>query len=458
MNMSRLLPRLGIVVMSAIPDDPRVRRQGDLFTTAGWSVKGFGLSGARSSAPDWRIYDSSSEPINPLTASSQAPVGDIAQSILRRKIDTAFTLVNSGGLKSTLFFALSRITPWPIKRSIRHMQQGAYAIGMRLGVGNWEAEYWRLNTVFAGVYEIARKHPCDVWLANDWSAIPVARKIASEQGAILLYDTHELASDEFPERWRWRLFHRPVIMAVEGACIRDAKLVSCVSDGIADRLQINYQLPVRPMVVRNMPRYESFAFRPTGKVIEVLYHGLVSPGRGLEACIRSVAKWRPEFKLTIRGPATPEYQASLANLVEEFGLLDRVNLAPPVAMIDLVREAARFDVGLFALPGHSRHNQFALPNKLFEYVMAGLAVCVSDLPEMTRVVRDFDLGALIADVEPGAIAAAINGLDRAQIDRHKKRALEAARELNWEAEGAQLVAAATAALAQANRLGSPAHL
>jgi hypothetical protein len=61
-------------------------------------------------------------------------------------------------------------------------------------------------------------------------------------------------------------------------------------------------------------------------------------------------------------------------------------------MTDLVREAAAFDVGLFALPRHSNHNRYALPNKFFEYSMAGLALCVSDLPEMGALVRRDQLG------------------------------------------------------------------
>ena len=53
----------------------------------------------------------------------------------------------------------------------------------------------------------------------------------------------------------------------------------------------------------------------------------------------------------------------------------RVRLAPPVPMTSLVQEAAGFDIGLFALPRSSRHNELALPNKFFEYIMAGLATC-----------------------------------------------------------------------------------
>ena len=439
MNVSsRPSPRLGVVVMSAIADDPRVRRQGDLFAAAGWSVKGFGLPGARSAPPDWPIYDPDMEPSVDLAAEGR-----------------------QGGAPP---FALREPTPAPVKRTLQYRRWGigrllrvAAKIAIRFRIGGWEAEYWRLNPAFGAVYRIARPHRCDVWLANDWTAIPVARKIAQEQGAVLLYDTHELASDESPERWRWRLLDRPVVMAIEGACIGSARRVSCVSGGIADRLQFNYRLRERPLVVRNTPRYEPIAFRPTAEAVEVLYHGIVYRTRGLEACIRSVTLWRSEFRLTIRGPASPEYRASLQRLIAELGLGERVRLVPPVPMTDLVREASRFDVGLFALPGHSRHNRFALPNKLFEYIMAGLAICVSDLPEMARVVREYDLGVLIGAVEPDAIAAAVNGLDRARIDHCKKRALDAARQLNWEVEGAALVAAAETALADANRVGSPTH-
>ena len=69
-------------------------------------------------------------------------------------------------------------------------------------------------------------------------------------------------------------------------------------------------------------------------------------------------------------------------------------------MTALVREAAAFDIGFFALPGHSRHNEFALPNKFFEYIMAGLALCVTDLPEMARLIRRHMLGVTFRSLDP----------------------------------------------------------
>jgi glycosyltransferase involved in cell wall biosynthesis len=122
-------------------------------------------------------------------------------------------------------------------------------------------------------------------------------------------------------------------------------------------------------------------------------------------------------------------------------LANRVRLLPAVPMTELIGEAASFDIGLFALPGTSRHNRFALPNKLFEYIMAGLALCVSNLPEMAQLVLHHRVGITFDSVEPRAIAAAINVLDRISIDAYKRASLAAARTLCWERESELLVSA-----------------
>nr|WP_246505345.1 glycosyltransferase [Microvirga antarctica] len=388
--------------MSAIADDPRVRRQGDAFAKAGWDVVGIGLSGALSNPPAWPVDDHT-----PALDWSRPPGS-----------------------------ALNRV---------RGVASRAFASQRaRLSPGAAEATYWARNARYASLYERATRVKPDIWLANDWTVLPIARRLAAEQGGLVVYDTHELAADEFAERWAWRFLHRPFVMALEGPGIRAAALVTCVSEGIAERLQALYGPKERPMVVCNTPSFQDMPFRPTEGRIRVLYHGIVAPGRGLEASIQSVALWRPEFDLTIRGPASDSYRADLERRIAAAGLGDRVRLVPAVPMTELVREANAFDVGLFILPGYSRHNRFALPNKFFEYVMAGLALCVSDLPEMARLVRRHDLGGLVEGLSPEAIAAQINALDPATIDCYKRNALAAARQLNWETEGEKLVARCSA--------------
>jgi glycosyltransferase involved in cell wall biosynthesis len=382
-------PRIGIVSLSAIADDPRVRRQGDLLTEAGWNVVAIGLPGARSTPPSWAC----------LTVDT--PVRPPPPFLIRR-----------------------------FRQARRVLTQLLMSIDKRCAI----TIYWTMNQQFRAVYSRARLEKADLWLANDWTSLPIVKAIAEEQGVPFAYDTHELAVEEYAQRRLWRILQRPVIAAIERQCVRGAAFVTCVSQGIADRLAELYRPKRVPFAIRNVPHYEAYPFRPTGNSVRVLYHGIVAPGRGLEACIRSVADWRPEFTLTIRGPSSGNYADTLQALVKECGLSERVVLAPSVPMIDLVREASAFDIGLFALPGHSLQNFHVLPNKFFEYIMAGLALCVSDLPEMSRLLKHHDLGRLIDEVTPSAIAAAINGFDRDSIDRYKRNALQAARELNWEVE------------------------
>lgn len=451
--------RIGLICFSAIPDDPRVRRQGDLFHGHGWDVVAIGLSGARSPLPKWRCLD----PEGASTSSSSVKAEVIAAGGASEEplvgAPPARSVPGQGwrdsgrrvwrhlppGSRRLAHILLGRIALPFMRRAMRVKDLAQVYVSPRYA----DKVYWTLNDRFDRLYRLAQQERVDIWLANDWTAMPIARRLAAEQGVPYAYDTHELAVDEYAQRLLWRLTQRPVIAAIERAGIVGSAVTSCVSQGIVDRLRELYRLPEKPLLIRNMPRYEAHPFRPCGEQIRVLYHGVVNIGRGLEACIDSAALWRPEFHLTIRGPGPAEYIEALAARIKAAGLGTRVTLAPPVPMIDLVREAACFDVGLFALPGHSKQNLHVLPNKFFEYTMAGLALCVSDLPEMSALLRQHELGHLISEVTPQAIAEAINGFDRDEINACKRRALEAGKTLNWEAEADRLFTAIEKAVSAA---------
>jgi glycosyltransferase involved in cell wall biosynthesis len=401
-------PVICILALSRINDDPRARRQGDAFWDAGWQVVGVGLPGGASPPPAWLMGQQGDD---------GAETGDYRSDA-------------HGSRRSELLrgFGPARI------------HDGAYLLAARLGRSMACRSYWRLSADARDIYNRATRIEADVWLANDWTMLPVASRLAEEKGGFYGYDTHELATDEFADRLRWRFWKRPLVRAVERHSIGSAAVITAVSEGIAGRLRDLYALPRLPVVIRNTPVFESTPFRPTTAPIRVIYQGIVVPGRGLEAVIDSVCGWRPEFDLTIRGPGNASFLHALQRRISERGLESRVRLATAVPMTALVREAADFDVGLFALPRSSLHNEFALPNKLFEYTMGGLAACVTELPEMARLVRQYDIGVTIPKVESSAIAETINRLTAGDIDRYKRNALAAASELCWERESERLLA------------------
>lgn len=418
---------IGIIALSRFLDDPRVRRQCELLQANGFRVFAIGEDEEGSESVSWTVVRR--VPAVEAAQHEGAHLGwDMA--LVGRKV--------VAGLKSVL-----DRTPVLRKFLVRSILV-ARAQLCRLQPQYAKRLFWSWKSTINDLYEKGKPLQCDIWLANDWITLPIAARLAAENGGIYVYDTHEFALEEYQERLIWRFAQKPIVAALEGMYIGGAKLVTAVSSGIANRLTEIYRLPRPALTIRNTPRYVEVPFRPTPAVIRVLYHGIVAPGRGLEAAIDSVPGWASDREFYIRGPGSADYLASLRNRIEDAGLKSRVFMLPPVPMTELVAAAAEFDIGFFALPGHSLHNEYALPNKFFEYAMAGLALCVSDLTEMSSILAKYELGSTFAKVEPELITAAINELSRENIDRFKRNSLVAAKDLCWEAEGRTLVSALTA--------------
>jgi hypothetical protein len=426
--------KIGVIALSRFLEDPRVRRQCEMLQSHGFQVFAIGQDDVQQEAVSWTIAARAARLGRATCKSANASLGwggcwflhdslrNLARRFLSQPLAAKFGIVS-------------------IARAVNRLVLVARAQRCRIQPNYAQRIFWSWRADLQDLYEKAKHLRCDIWLANDWTALPIAARLATENGGFYIYDTHEFALEEYHERWTWRLSQKPIVAALEKSFIYGAQLVTAVSSGISDRVTEIYDLPKPALTIRNTPPYVATSFRPTPPQVRVLYHGIVAPGRGLEAAIESVIAWTPDRELYIRGPGAPEYIAGLKRQIETAKLQSRVFIIPPVPMTELVVAAAEFDVGFFALPGHSLHNQFALPNKFFEYTMAGLALSVSRLPEMELLMNEFELGTTFLEVEPGSIAAAINAMSRDKIDCFKRNALKAARTLCWEKEGEKLLAA-----------------
>jgi glycosyltransferase involved in cell wall biosynthesis len=299
-----------------------------------------------------------------------------------------------------------------------------------------DALYWLSPSRLKARRDLLRFRP-DLVIANDWRALPIAFAAKRGYGARIIYDSHEFAPEEFADSKRWRLLARQHVVRVEGLYIRSADAVVTVSEGIADALARRYGLP-RPLVIANTPGWQATPFRPTGGRITVLYHGAIVPRRGLEALIDSVPLWPARFRLVIRGPAQGGFERLLQQRAAPFG--ERIAIEPPVPPAELVGAAAQADIGIFLLSNSTTHARFAMPNKIFEYMQAGLMVISSDLPEIRKLIETTGCGVLLASDTPEAIAQAIRSAVAEQIDLHKRNSLAAATAFNFDTEGRRLLA------------------
>jgi glycosyltransferase involved in cell wall biosynthesis len=278
----------------------------------------------------------------------------------------------------------------------------------------------------------------DVVHANDWPSLPPAIAVKQACGSRVIYDSHEFATEEHGHSRLWCLLARAHVRAIEDRHIRVADAVLTVSEGIADALSRAYRLSAPPVVVRNLPPYEEHPFKAIGRPRRLLFHGLLKRDRGIELLVQTM-QFLEDHLLILRGHGTPRFLQHVLDVVQITGTDKRVLIEPPVPHDEVINRAADADIGLFVAPLVTDHNRFALPNKVFEYLMAGLAVVVSRGDDLRRLIERYDCGLVTDAHTPEALAAYLAILPEETINSMKQRALEAARELNWETEKLKLL-------------------
>lgn len=289
-----------------------------------------------------------------------------------------------------------------------------------------------LNSVLT---RVALRQNADVYHSHDLDTLLAGYLVKRWAGKKLIYDFHELFTEQFKKGIRtglWRLFYS----AMERFLIKQADQLVTVCDSLASWVSQRYGVK-KGVTVRNVPVYQKICRCQvkTGDDRVILYHGAYFRNRGLEQLIES-AEYLENARIVLRGYG--DHEEHLRALAKSKGLEGKVCFAPPVPMTELVRVASEADIGVAPFLPVCLNTQFCLPNKLFEYMMAGLAIVGTDLPEMRRIILGHNLGVVFNHPEnPRNIAKAINELlkNDARLEEMKQNALQAARVLNWESEG-----------------------
>lgn len=303
---------------------------------------------------------------------------------------------------------------------------------------------YRLARAAAGLARRAAAERPDVVHAHDAAMLLPGLLAARRARARLVYDSHELATGVPYRSGAWA----GLVATVERIGAKRADATITVSDGIAARLSERYRLRRDPVVVRNVPDLPPPAAASAPDLREdlfvggaplVLHQGAVAPGRGCETLIRAVTELDGAHLLFLG--AWGSYSGKLRLLAAKQRLGDRVHFLRPAPLRTLLSYTAQADVGVSLLEDSCENHRLALPNKLFEYLAAGLPVVVSDLPEMATLVRDRGVGWTADPADPKSVARALRAAIDASDDAGLRARVDtAASELTWEQEKRHLLA------------------
>lgn len=285
------------------------------------------------------------------------------------------------------------------------------------------------------------KHKADVYVSNDLDTLWPNYLISKWRKKPLVYDAHEIFT-EVPELVN-RKFKQKIWKRLEKRIFPKLKFVFTVNDSIADWYEKEYG--IRPNVVRNIPRKNNSSARqltrkevhlPENKKVILLQGAGINVHRGAEEAVEAM-QFIDNAVLLIIGSG--DVLCQLKEMAEKDHLEGKIIFVDKLPPEELKSWTQLADIGLTLDKDTNINYRFSLPNKIFDYIHAGIPVLSSDLVELKRIIEHYDVGKIIPDHDPKTIARILNEmLSSPEFPIWKENTVKAAMELNWEKEEVQI--------------------
>lgn len=274
-----------------------------------------------------------------------------------------------------------------------------------------------------------RDEAFDLVVSNDARVLALAFAVAGE--APVWSDLHEWAPEERTHILSWRLLVAPLMDHLCRGYLPRAAAVTTVGDEIAGLYRERYG--VRAEVMRNSAPFADL--RPSeveaGR-IRLVHSGGAVHGRNLEATIDAMRALDDRFTLDFYLVPAADGGRYLEQLRRRAAGTDRIRFRDPVEPHLLAKTLNAYDVGVFWIPPVHTNARLTLPNKLFDYVQARLALAIGPTIEMERVVNDYGLGVVSTSFSLDDCVASLSALTPESIAAFKAKSNAAARELSFD--------------------------
>jgi starch synthase len=242
---------------------------------------------------------------------------------------------------------------------------------------------------------LAQEH-YDVYWANDFETLPEAARLKHFTGSLTVYDSHEYWSGRMDVRGRWyfplrlwsRLYEKYLIKhKVDIVVSVNHEILSMLAHKNVPSLCL-YNIPSK----HDIQPFTGYFHKLYGLSEEkrvLIFQGGLQKGRGIEFILASAQLFPPQWVVIFMGSGPLELMIhNMSGGVSK----GHIFLHKPVPSQELLNYTAASDLGLCTIESFCLSYQFALPNKFWEYIQAGIPVVSTRLPSMSAIHQRFSIG------------------------------------------------------------------
>ncbi len=317
-------------------------------------------------------------------------------------------------------------TVWRARMGIKSLIPGT--LGKALGFIEWGSRIlWKHKSSKIGVVS-----------CHCLAVLPIGIVFKIFKRSRIVYEAHELET----ERHGWSSVVKKIAKVLEKLCMPFVDQTVVVGPSIARWYENVYRINT-VTVVRNVPYRPKTELTPQNTLrakynllendVLYIYQGIMNSGRSIQILLDVFSKMSADKHLVFLGYGPLE--KDIKEYAEKFSNIHYHPAVAPETVLSVTQEA---DAGLALFENTSLSYFYSCPNKLFEYIMAGLPCVVSDFPDMAQIVNEFDCGWSL-EIVPETIWKFISLKTRSEILSKRRHVLIAREKLGWEDEELKLL-------------------
>lgn len=295
-------------------------------------------------------------------------------------------------------------------------------------IGYWDKVY-KYRTEISNAQLVKSVKP-NLVILHGVNSLNWVAKALDDQNCKLIVNMHEYYPLEFEDETYWNKHIKPKYISniIKFKDIVSAYFVVCES--IIKKYKEEFDLKNQLLVRNSKPFVDLAPVLNNDGIIRMIHHGVCNASRKIHLVIDCMSFLPDNYRLDLMlVPDTIVYPALLQKAKED----KRINFIPTVPTNQISKFINKYDIGVFLLPPSNFNYLNALPNKLFEFIQARLAIVVSPNPEMKDLVEKHALGIVSKDYTPEEFAMAILVASK-DISSFKNNSDKAAKIINDEEE------------------------